>query len=48
MAASHHHGAVLEAGVVALAGSGQELPAGPEVARFYLGAAATDNPRGDR
>jgi branched-chain amino acid transport system ATP-binding protein len=37
--AASHHGAVLEAGVVALTGTGRELLADPEVARLYLGAA---------
>jgi branched-chain amino acid transport system ATP-binding protein len=33
-----HHGAVLDAGVVKLTGSGSELLADPEVGRLYLGA----------
>jgi branched-chain amino acid transport system ATP-binding protein len=37
--AASHYGAVLEAGVVALTGTGQELLGDPEVARLYLGAA---------
>jgi branched-chain amino acid transport system ATP-binding protein len=35
-----HRAAVLEAGVVALTGTGQELLNDPEVARLYLGASA--------
>lgn len=35
-----HHGAVLEAGRVALIGTGQQLLTDPEVARLYLGANA--------
>lgn len=35
-----HHAAVLEAGVVALTGTGEELLNDPEVARLYLGASA--------
>jgi hypothetical protein len=34
----------LEAGVVALTGSGRELLEDPEVGRLYLGAATTKNP----
>jgi branched-chain amino acid transport system ATP-binding protein len=35
-----HRAAVLEAGVVALTGTGQALLNDPEVARLYLGASA--------
>jgi branched-chain amino acid transport system ATP-binding protein len=34
-----HHGAVMEAGVVRLTGSGSSLLEDPEVARLYLGTA---------
>jgi branched-chain amino acid transport system ATP-binding protein len=43
--AASHHGAVLEAGVVALTGSGRELLDDPDVGRLYLGAATTKNPK---
>src|SRR5215469_1175778 len=36
-----HHGAVLEAGRIALAGTGARLLNDPEVARLYLGAGAS-------
>jgi branched-chain amino acid transport system ATP-binding protein len=36
-----HRAAVLEAGVVALTGSGESLLNDPEVARLYLGAGAS-------
>jgi branched-chain amino acid transport system ATP-binding protein len=43
--AASRHGAVLEAGVVALTGSGRELLDDPDVGRLYLGAATTKDPR---
>jgi branched-chain amino acid transport system ATP-binding protein len=39
-----HHAAVLEAGRVALTGTGVALLSDPEVARLYLGAAASRSP----
>ena len=41
--AASHNGAVLEAGVVALTGTGKNLLEDPEVARLYLGAAPAKN-----
>lgn len=41
-----HRGAVLEAGKVALTGTGEELLNDPEVARLYLGASAKQKPLG--
>ncbi len=41
-----HRGAVLEAGRVALTGTGEQLLTDPEVARLYLGAGAKQKPLG--
>ncbi|OIQ83376.1 high-affinity branched-chain amino acid transport ATP-binding protein LivF [mine drainage metagenome] len=45
--AASNRGAVLEAGRVALTGTGEELLTDPEVARLYLGAGAKPKPLGE-
>jgi branched-chain amino acid transport system ATP-binding protein len=44
--AASNRGAVLEAGRVALIGTGEELLNDPEVSRLYLGANAKQQPLG--